>query len=64
MEVKRRGQFLLTGSGFAITDKGANVYASDNFTITKTSTNNVLVGTIADYVSSTQVWVEIDGAAV
>jgi len=64
VEVKRRGQFLLTGSGFAITDKGANVYASDNFTITKTSPNNVLVGTIADYVSSTQVWVEIDGAAV
>lgn len=62
-EFKRKGLFLLTGSGFAIGDVGVAVYASDNFTITKTSTNNVQIGKIAKFVSATEVWVDIDGYA-
>lgn len=59
VECYTRGEFLLTGSGFAQTDVGAVVYASADDTITKTSTNNVLLGRITRFVSSTQVWVEL-----
>ncbi len=58
-EVYTEGEFLLTGSGFAQTDVGLAVYASDDNTITKTSTNNMLLGTITRFVSSTQVWVKL-----
>lgn len=46
----------------AITDIGAPAYASDDQTITTTSTNNLWVGTIID-VDSTYVWVDITRAA-
>ena len=59
-EVYEEGSFLLTGSGFAQSDVGSKVYASDNYTITKTSTNNSPVGRIDEFVSSTQVMVQID----
>ena len=64
VEVFRKGHFLLTGASLAIGDVGATVYATDNYTITKTSTNNVAVGKIVNFVSSTQVWVDIEGFAV
>jgi predicted RecA/RadA family phage recombinase len=56
----KEGIFLLTGSGLAQSDVGEQVYASDDQTITKTSTNNAPVGKIVEYVSSTQVWVKLD----
>ena len=57
----KNGQFLLTGSGFAQTDVGQPVYASDNYTITKTrAAAAVYAGKIVEYVSATQVRVEID----
>lgn len=59
-----RGDFKLTGSGFAQADVGALVYFSDNQTITKTSTSNVLAGRISGFVSSTEVWVSIQGAGI
>lgn len=58
-EVYTDGEFLLTGSGLAQADVGVLVYASDDATITKTSTNNVLLGRITNFVSATQVWVKL-----
>jgi hypothetical protein len=60
-EVRSEGRFLLTGSGFTQASVGDDVFASDNFTITTVSTaSTVRIGKITDYVSSTQVWVEIE----
>lgn len=55
------GRFLLTGSGFAQTSVGKRVYATDNFTLTLVATGGVYVGVIDEYVSATQVWVQIHG---
>lgn len=54
------GAYLMTGSGFAATDVGKPVYASDDNTITLRATYVVRVGTIVEYVSATQVWVRIE----
>lgn len=60
VRVYKQGNFLLTGSGFAQTDVGQAVYATDDQTITKTNAADAQrVGVIAEYVSSTQVWVKI-----
>lgn len=59
-EFYQEGEFLLTGSGFAATDVGVKVYATDNYVATKTSTNMTYIGTITKFVSATQVWVKID----
>lgn len=58
-KVENEGQFVLTGSGFTAADVGVKVYATDNYTITKTSTNNSYVGVIREFISSTKVKVEI-----
>ncbi len=61
--VWKKGVFLLTGSGFAQADVGLPVYATDDQTITKTNAaDKQMVGIIEEYVSSTKVWVRIDGA--
>lgn len=58
----KKDRVLLEGSGFNQTDVGEKVYATDDQTITKTFGATVqLVGIIDEYVSSTQVWVKIDG---
>jgi len=57
---KVEGSYLLTGAGFAQTDVGSSAYASDDQTITLTSTNNPLVGQIVQFVSATQVWVKLE----
>ena len=57
--VKCEGRYLLEGAGFAQTDVSLPVYASDDQTVTKTSTNNPLVGNIDEFVSATQVWVKL-----
>lgn len=58
--VQKRGNALLTGSGFAMADCGANALAADDGTVTKTSAaGRAVVGPIIDVVSSTQVWVEL-----
>jgi hypothetical protein len=61
-EVWRDGEFLLTGSGFAQSSVGLPVYATDNFTLTLTqaTAGAVYIGKVSEYVSSTQVRVEID----
>lgn len=46
----------------AITDLGAPIYASDDNTVTTTSTNNIWIGTLVD-VDATYAWVDIAHAA-
>ena len=53
------GQFLLTGSGFSQATVGDLVYGIDNFTLQTSATSATLIGRVKEYVSSTQVWVEL-----
>jgi hypothetical protein len=65
-EFWQEGEFTLTGSGFALTDVGSDVYATDNYTVTVApSASAVYVGRCTAYVSSTKIKVEInpDGRA-
>lgn len=62
VQVEKTGSFLFNCSGFAQTDLGVAVYASDDNTVTKTSTNNQLVGYVAEVISATLVRVRIDRA--
>jgi hypothetical protein len=59
--VARNGVIGFAKGGLAITDIGAAAYASDDDTITTTSTNNLWVGYIED-VDDTYVWVNIEPA--
>lgn len=60
VDLKTKGRFLLTGTGFAQTDVAQLVYASDDQTVTKTEAANLqIVGYIVKFVSSTQVWVDL-----
>lgn len=60
LRLYKNGIVLLTGTGFAQTDVGQAVYATDENTITKTNAaDKQLVGVIDEYFSSTQVWVRL-----
>lgn len=61
-QVEKSGSFVFAASGMAQTDIGAAVYASDDSTVTKTSTSNQLVGYIEEVLSATSVRVRIDRA--
>lgn len=55
------GEFNLVGSGFALTDVGSDVYATDNYTVTCTpSASAVYIGRCNRYISSTVIAVDID----
>ena len=60
--VKRRGVAQFDTSGMAITDVGADVWLSDNHTVTKTNTSNCYAGKIASFISATLVLVDITAA--
>lgn len=60
--VEKSGTFLFTLTGAAQTDIGVAVYASDDSTVTKTSTNNQLVGYVEELVATDTVRVRIDRA--
>ena len=62
VNVHKEGEFEFAASGMAQTDVGVAVYASDDNTVTKTSTNNQLVGYITEFISATRVRVRIDRA--
>jgi hypothetical protein len=62
-KVEKTGSFVFVSSGLAQTDVGTAVYASDDQTVTKTSTNNQLVGYIEEFISATLVRVRINLAA-
>ncbi len=57
------GEFLLTGSGFALTSVGKQVFLIDNQTVGLANSASVVnlipVGEVVEYVSATQVWVRI-----
>lgn len=59
--VYKNGVWGFAKGSIAITDVGAAAYASDDDTITTTSTNNLWVGYIED-VDDTYVWVNIEDA--
>jgi hypothetical protein len=62
-EYYQEGIFYLPGSGFAITDIGKEVFASDNYTITLTdAAAAVPIGVVAEYISSTELGVRIYGS--
>jgi predicted RecA/RadA family phage recombinase len=57
----REGLFELAGAGFTQADIGKVVYASDDQTVSTTQgTNEVAVGKIAQVVSATSVFVDIE----
>jgi len=58
-ELITQGQVLVTGSGFSQATVGDAIYASDNYTATTSSTSTSLIGRCTDFVSSTQVYVNI-----
>lgn len=60
VQVHTLGEFILTGSGFAITDVGKKVYASDDGTISVTGGAGSYIGVCTGYVSATQLRVLID----
>ena len=62
LKVWKEGIFVFNASGLAQTDIGAAVYASDNDTVTKTSTNNQLVGYITEVLSASLCRVRINRA--
>ena len=60
VRVYKTGTFLLEGSGFAQSDVGAPVYASDDQTITTTPASNLqIVGEIVEYEAADEVWVKL-----
>ncbi len=60
-DVWREGEFLLTGASFDQGTVGLRIYATDNYTITKTnSASAVYIGICTGYVSSTKVYVTLD----
>lgn len=61
LTVARNGIWGFAKGSITITDIGATAYASDDDTITTTSTNNFRVGRIED-VDDTYVWVNIEAA--
>ena len=61
-KVKKKGSFEFDKASAVIGDLGENMYASDDQTLTATSTNNQLVGTVCDLISSSKVRIFIDNA--
>lgn len=60
LRVEKEGVALLDGAGFAQTDVGQLVYASDDQTVTKTNANDrQKVGVIVEVVSASQVRVKL-----
>lgn len=55
------GDFELPSASLAAADIGVAIYASDNYTTTKTSTANVAIGKLVDVVSATVGIVAIKG---
>ena len=59
VRVWQRGVFAFAKCGLAKSDIGVLAYASDDGTVTTTSTNNLKIGYIRD-VDDTYAWIDID----
>ena len=60
VEAFTEGVFELTSSSMAQSNVGTKMYATDDATLTATSTNNSAVGRTVEYVSATRIRVKID----
>lgn len=60
VELWTEGVFRLTGTSFTQATAGDLIYASDNFTITASSSSTSRIGRAVNFVSATQVDVAID----
>jgi hypothetical protein len=60
VRVYRKYVHRLKASGMTIADIGAAVNVSDDETVAKTTTNSVACGKIAEFISATEVGVDID----
>lgn len=58
--VRRKGIHRFAAAGMAITDIGTAVYVSDDQTVAKSTTNSIACGKIAEFISATEVGVDID----
>ncbi len=54
------GKFELQGSGFSQATVGADIYATDNYTVTTSSTDASYIGKCVAFVSSTKIIVKIE----
>ena len=63
VELLTDGVIQLQGSGFTQADVGKKVYATDNYTLTKTASSNTYIGHIREFVSATVVGVNIEPGA-
>jgi len=59
-EVFTEGGFVLEGSGFSQDIVGDTAYASDNYTVTPSSSNTTKIGRFSEYISATKMRVDID----
>ncbi|MDP6719296.1 MAG: hypothetical protein QGF59_11630 [Pirellulaceae bacterium] len=60
-EVYRTGVFYWAGTGFAQTDIGKSVYATNNNDINLTNdANSVRIGQVVEFISATEIGVELD----
>lgn len=60
IRARRKGVYRFAASGMAITDIGASVNISDDQTVTKTGTNTIACGKVMEFISATEVGVDID----
>ena len=59
VETWAEGVFTLTGSGFSQGTVGSDIYATDNYTVTTSSSSAAYIGRCVGYVSSTEILVKI-----
>lgn len=62
-EVYEGGKFLLSGTGFTQALVGRSAFATDNYTVSSSAGSGIRIGTFEQYVSSTQMWVNIEVAS-
>lgn len=60
VEVFQEGVFELQGSGFGRHNVGDLAYATDNFTVTASSSSATKIGKFVEYISATRMMVKID----
>lgn len=53
VEVETCGTYELPSGSLALADVGATIYATDNYTTTKTSSTNPTIGKLVEFVSAT-----------
>lgn len=54
------GKFVLVGSGFTQATVGADIYATDNYTVTTASASASFIGKCVEYISATKIRVKIE----